>query len=63
MSEAVDGEWEAARGHSIAALRYGVMSRPFPSKPPKQQPQTEEDFRQAAWQAAFERMQSESEFV
>lgn len=32
--EAVAGKWESAHGHAHAALRYGLMTRPSPSKEP-----------------------------
>lgn len=34
--EKVDPAWEGKHGHSLAACRYGAMSRPGPSKEPEQ---------------------------
>jgi len=35
FGEAIAGDWESREGHAIAALRYGVLSRPAPSKEPE----------------------------
>lgn len=36
--EIVDPGWEGPHGHAVAALRYGMMSRPDPSPPPPPEP-------------------------
>jgi hypothetical protein len=43
--EAVDEAWEHEHGHAHAACRYGLMSRPSPSKEPTKIPDSPEELR------------------
>ncbi len=53
--KAVAGEWESGRGHSVAMLRYGVLSRPVPSALPDPEPADP----RVAWLRDYDRRQLE----
>jgi hypothetical protein len=52
---AVQAKWERDDGHAHAMLRYGVMSRPAPTKTPVALPETERELREAQARRALDR--------
>jgi hypothetical protein len=51
--EAIAGGWESREGHAVAALRYGVLSRPGPSTEPAA---AYDDPRRQAWADSSRRL-------
>lgn len=52
--EIVDPAWESSDGHAVAALRYGVMSRPDASSEPDEEPDDYRRYRQQQLLADYE---------
>jgi PBSX family phage terminase large subunit len=59
--EAVDKKWESTHGHADASARYGAMSRPAPSPPPPQEPDSPEEWRRYAQQELLRKWDAQSD--